>query len=86
MSKSRHKDCLSNTWHYQAMKDKYGDVTMREFYHEVEEGLDLWTGPIAPSGNDLEEMKYALTTMLKDLKKYGIIDEPPAKGGGKDEA
>lgn len=66
---------MSKHWHYQLMKqnfsgeDYYG---IHEYYPDLEGG-DAWTEePVAVTGESIEDVKWALEQMLKDVDKHGV--------------
>ena len=65
-------------WHYQIMRhtaDSGEDyLAVHEFY-TMHDGGTGWTHKAVPiEADSLDEMRQALTTILRDLERYGVRD------------
>ena len=62
------------TWHYQLMKHTEPDDQVWYAVHEVYEGNGYTLEPQRVQGQDKEDIKWMLETMLKDIEKHGVKD------------
>jgi len=64
-------------WHYQLMKHVEDDgeewYAVHEFYH-MEDGPAWTLGPVSIEGTCIEDVKWQLENMLKDIDKHGLKD------------
>ena len=62
------------TWHYQLMKHTETNDEVWYAVHEFYEGGGYTLEPVRVMGEDKENIKWLLETMLKDIEKHGVKD------------
>ena len=62
------------TWHYQLMKHTEYDGEVWYGVHEFYDGNGYTTEPRSIRGEDKEDIKWVLETMLEDIEKHGVKD------------
>ena len=62
------------TRHYQLMKYTEEDGEVWYGVHELYEGTSFTGKPESVRGWDVEDIKWMLETMLKDIEKHGVKD------------
>ena len=62
------------TWHYQLMKHTDDNGYVWYGVHEFYEGNGYTAEPETVRGQDEEDIKWMLETMLMDIEKHGVKD------------
>ena len=62
------------TWHYQLVKHTEPSGGVWYGVHELYEGTSFTGKPESVMGQDVEDVKWMLETMLKDIEKHGVKD------------
>ena len=68
---------MSGHWYYQLMRHEEASQEVWYGVHEMFPSLGegAWTEePVRVSGESLEDIKWQLETILKDLEKYGVLN------------
>jgi len=61
-------------WNYQLMKHTEPDGKVWYAVHEGYGSLGYTVEPVIVTGEDKEDVKWLLETVLKDIEKYGVKD------------
>lgn len=62
------------TWHYQLMKHTEPDGGVMYAVHEFYEGDGYTANPETIRGGNIDDIKWMLETVLKDIEKHGVKD------------
>ena len=62
------------SWHYQLMKHTEPDGEVWYGIHETYTSGGYTVEPVRVMGENKEDIKWMLETMLKDIEQYGVKD------------
>tara|TARA_R110000796_G_scaffold18303_2_gene55473 strand:+ start:5167 stop:5364 length:198 start_codon:yes stop_codon:yes gene_type:complete len=62
------------SWHYQLMKHTEHNGEVWYGIHELYDGIGYTIEPRTVRGEDIEDIKWVLETMLEDVEKHGVKD------------
>ena len=62
------------TWHYQLMEHTEPDGEVWYGVHEKYGSSGYTVNPVRVMGQDKEDIKWMLETILKDIEKHGVKD------------